>query len=79
MASLMVKVSFTDYMLEARIFVKLGRLYGEDLDLSSWWRILVTKLAVSGIIDLVTDMATDAEISMRPNTFDILPPFLYFS
>ena len=56
-----VKVSFTSYMLEDMGVVKLGRLSGEDLDISSWWSRMDAKLDVSGRIDLVVDMATDVK------------------
>ena len=38
---------------------------------------MAVKLSVSGIMELVTDMATDVKRSMRPNTFGM--PFLLFS
>ena len=69
MESLKLKVSFTSSMLEDRGLVNLGRFSGEDLDLSSWWSSLAVKLAVSGRMNLVADMATDAKREMRPNTF----------
>ena len=66
-------------MLETRGLLKLGRLSGEDLDISSWWIILSVKRAVYGIIDLVSDTATYARMVMSPNTFGIPFTFLYFS
>ena len=66
-------------MLEARALVKLDRLSGEYLDLFSQWSILAAKLAVSAIMDLVSDMATDFKRTMRPNTFGIPFPLFYFS
>ena len=62
-------------MLESRGLVKLGIFYGEDLAISSWWGSLAAKIAVSGIMDLVAEMATYAKSSMRPNTF-VMPFFL---
>ena len=59
-------------MFETRGLAKLGRLSGEDLDLSSWWRSLAAKFSVSGRINLVTDMSTDAKREMRLNTFGML-------
>ena len=38
---------------------------------------MAAKLAVSGIIDLVVDMATDAKREMRTNTFGM--PFAFLS
>ena len=49
-----VKVSS---IMDTRGLVKLVRLSVEDLDLSSWESGLAEKLAVYGIMDLVTDMA----------------------
>ena len=54
------------YMFDIKGLVKLGRLSGEDLDLSSWCIILYEKLAVSGIVSLVADVATYAKRAMRP-------------
>ena len=54
MASLKVKVSS---IMDTRGLVKLVRLSVEDLDLSSWESRLAEKLAVYGIMALVTDMA----------------------
>ena len=79
MAYLKVKVSFSDFMLEARGLVKLGRLSGEDLALSSYCISLAAKLAVSGRIDLATYMATDANRAMSPNTFGTTFPSLSLS
>ena len=79
MAQLKVNVSFPASMLEDRGLLKLGRLYGYYLALSSWWRILAAKLAVSGRMDLVEKMTTDAEREMRPNTFGMPFSFLYCS
>ena len=76
-ASLKVKVYFTDSFMEARGLVKLGRLSGKDLALSSWWIRLDTKLAVSIIMDLVVDMDTYAKMEIMLNTFDM--PFSLFS
>ena len=49
--------------------VNLGRFSGEDLAISSWWRILASKLAVSGRMYLVAAMAKYAKRAMRPNKF----------
>ena len=65
-------------MMEYRGSVKLGRLSGEDLYLSSWWSRLDTKLAVSGGIYLVSDMSTDENRELRPNTFGMhFPSCIY--
>ena len=61
MDSLKVKVSLPASILEARGLVKLGRLYEEDLDLSSWWSSLTAKFSFSGIMNLVADMTIDAK------------------
>ena len=47
-------------MFYTRVLVKLGRFYGEDLDIYSWWIRLAEKLTVYGRMDLVIDMATYA-------------------
>ena len=54
---LRVKVYIPDYVLEIRGMVKLGRLSGEDLDISSWCISLSEKLFVYGSINLVEDMS----------------------
>ena len=41
--------------------VKLGILSGEDLSISSWWINLAEKLSVYGIMDLLSEMATDTK------------------
>ena len=64
-----MKVSLPVYILESRGLVKLGILSGEYLDLSSWWITLAAKLSASGRMYLVVDMATYANMEMRPNTF----------
>ena len=56
-------------MLETRGLFKLGRLSGEDLALSSWWSSLAAKFAISGRMDLVEVMATDAKRAMIPKFF----------
>ena len=43
-----------------RGLVKSGKLSGDDLNLSSWWRILAAKLDVSVRIYVIADMAIDA-------------------
>ena len=59
--------------------MNLGRLYVEDLYLSSCWRILAPNLAVFVRIDLVADMVTDAKREMIPNNFGMTYPLFYFS
>ena len=54
--------------METRELMKLGRFYEDNLALSSWFIILAAKLAVSGRMDLVSDMATYAKMAMRTNT-----------
>ena len=56
--------------------MKLWRFSGEDLALSSWWSILDAKLAVSGRMDLMEDIAGDENREMRSNTFGMTYPFL---
>ena len=51
--------------------MKLGRLYGYDLAISSWCSILATELVISEGMDLVTDMDSDVKKAMRPNAFGI--------
>ena len=77
MSFLKVKVLFPSYVFETRGLVKLGRLYVEDLILSSWWSILAVKIAVSVIFYLVSDMDTDAKSKTRQNTLG--NPFSLFS
>ena len=77
-ASLKVKVLFTDSMFEDRGLAKLGIFSGEDLALSSWWSRLAGKLSVFGIMDLVVDMATDKKRETKKNTLGITFPLLYF-
>ena len=55
--------------------LKLGILYGEELDIYTWWRSLDAKLAVSIRMELVTDMATYAKREMM---FCMSFPLLYF-
>ena len=74
-----MKLSFTASFLEARGLVKLGMIYGEELDIFSWQRSLASKLAVSERIDLVVDTATYAKRETRPNNFCIPFNFLSFS
>ena len=64
-ADLKVKVSFPSSMLEVRCLVDLGILSGGYLGLSSWYISLAEKLAFSGSVNLVADMATDAKRSIR--------------
>ena len=52
MDSLKVKLSFPSYILEDRGLVKLVRLSGEYLALSTLWRSLAEKLDVYGIMEL---------------------------
>ena len=74
-----VKVSFTAYILEYRGLVKLGRLYGKDLDVSSWWISLAPKIDVYGRMELVVDMKTYAKRKMRPNILGLTSLLFYFS
>ena len=76
---LKMKVLFTNSMLEVRGLVKLERLSGEDLDFYSWWIRLSEKLAFSGRMYLVTDMAKDTKREIRPNTLGLPSLFLYLS
>ena len=79
MDSLKANVSFTSSMFDTRGLVKLGILSGEYLALYSWCSILSAKLSVSIRMDLVSDMTTDANIAMRPNTLGMTFTFLYLS
>ena len=63
-------------MLDTRGLLKLGRLSGEELSLSSLWGSLTEKLADSGRMDLSEVMATDAKRATIPNNFGM--PLLYF-
>ena len=72
-----VKVPFHDAILEVRGLSKLGRLYREDLDISSWWSSLSKKLTVSGRMDLVLYMDTGVKREMRPKTLEFPYLFLY--
>ena len=64
-------------MLEFRGLVKLVRLYGEDLSISSCWIILSAKISVSGSINLVVDMTTDVKGSISPNNMGFTYLFLF--
>ena len=79
MASLKVKVPFPSSVFDTRGLVKLVILYGEDMSLSSWGISFDEKLSVSGIVELVEDMITDAKREMRPKTLGMPSPLLYFS
>ena len=56
-------------MLETSALLKLVRLSGEELYLSSCWISLAAKLAVYGGMDLVAVMDIDAKRAMSPNIF----------
>ena len=75
MDSLKVKVSFPAYISGFRGLVKLGKLSGEELALSSWWIKLAEKIVFSVITYLVVDMDADAKRSMRPKTLGPLSLF----
>ena len=77
--SLKVKVPFTPSMFESRGLLKLGILYGWDWTLSSLWSILASKLAVFGRLDSVSEISTDANVAMRPNSLGMPFIFLYIS
>ena len=79
MASLKVEVSTIFSLLETMGLMKLSRLSGEYLDLSSWCSSVVSKLAVSGRMDLAADMVTDVKIEMIPNTFGMTFFLLLFT
>ena len=66
-------------MLEAKGLVKLGILYGEELDVYSWWCSLAAKLAVSVRMDLVADKATDKKGATSSNTLGMKFPLLSLS
>ena len=72
-------MSFTHSMFEAMGLVKLGILSGEDWTLSSLWSILASKLAVSGRLDSVSEISTDANVAMRPDSLGMPFIFLYIS
>ena len=72
-----MKVSFNYPMFETRELAELGIFSGEYLALSSWWITLAEKLAVSGKMDLVEDIATYANRERRSKTLGI--PSLIFS
>ena len=74
-ASLKLKVSFPSSMLDTRAFLKLGRLYGEELDIYSWCVSLDAKHSVFERMYLVEVMATDVKRSTSPNVFGM--PLLF--
>ena len=78
MSFLTLKVLFSFSMFETRGLVKLVRLSGEYLALSSWWSKLTEKLTVSGRMYLLSDMATGAKREIRPKTLGVPSLFLYF-
>ena len=71
MDSLKVKLTFPSSVFDTRFILKLVIFSGDDLSLSSWWRILALKLSVSGIMGLVSYMATDAKRAMSQNIFGL--------
>ena len=73
MNSFKVKLWFPDSMLDIMGLVKLVILSGEDLDIYSWWIILSEKISVSGIMELLSDIATYA---YRANILGL--PYLLF-
>ena len=77
MSYLKVKVSFTSSTFDTRGLVKLGKISGYDLALSSWWSSLAAKLTVSVRMDLVEDMNTDKNSLMIPNTLGMPFTLLY--
>ena len=62
-------------MLDTRAFLKLGRLYGEELDIYSWCVSLDAKHSVFERMYLVEVMATDVKRSTSPNVFGM--PLLF--
>ena len=64
-------------MLESRGLVKLVIFTAEELSISSWWSRLDEKLAVSGRMDLVSEMVIDAKRKISPNTLGLSYLFLY--
>ena len=56
--------------------MKLGRSYGEELSISSWWSSLAGKLGASRRTDFVTDMDTDTKKQMRSKTLSLPSIFL---
>ena len=57
--------------------MKLGRLYVDNLDLSSCCSIFSAKISFSVIIDFVSDMVIDAKRVMRLNIPGM--PFIFLS
>ena len=57
--------------------MKLGRLSGEYLDLSSWWSNLSAKFYVHRIMNFVADMVIHVKRAMRPNILGF--PYILFS
>ena len=66
-------------MLKSRGLVKLVIFTAEELPIFSWWSRLDEKLAVSGRMDLVSEMVIDAKRKISPNTLGLSYLFLYFS
>ena len=64
-------ISLNYSMMDTRILLKLVKLSGEKLSLSSWWSILAEKLSVYKRIDLVAVVDTDARRAMSPNNSGI--------
>ena len=56
----MVEAFFPASMFEVGGLGKLGGFFVEELDILSWYSSLDTKLAISGVMELVEEMDTDA-------------------
>ena len=67
--SLTAKVSFNYSILETRRLLRLEILSGDHLTLYSWWISLDKKITVSGRMNLVEVMTTDAKMAMSTNIF----------
>ena len=74
-----MKLSFSSSVFDTRGLVKLGRLSGDYLTLSSCWISLTKKLAIYERMDLVAEMVTYLKRTMRPNTLGMISHFLSLS
>ena len=59
MVYLQLKLLLLSFMVYGKGLMNLGMLSAEDIDFSSWWRILASKIIFLGSIELVEDMSIE--------------------
>ena len=60
------------------VITEVGYIVWRGLGFFLWWSSLAAKLAVSVIMYLAADMATDVKGKKRPNNFVMTFPIFYF-